>query len=245
MRITGSKAEKVVYCLEAAPQQPKIDLRRSVPLMYFATAEPYAYEDRYENIDMPCLSIGRRVPAEEQWRIPNVVVQRGRRQKFIPLTMTPTGQWIVSQTFKDIVESLDGDTHQFFPVTIVNEKDGKPYDEFEARYFWNNCVLFSPWELFDVEKTEAKGGKFVYEEKIRPDNGQIARIYKYRANMYEMVIKTATFFSKHFCIIDGQDDKNNVYHSIIRFFLVSRDAQARLKTLQGHSVAFVAIESVV
>ncbi len=73
--------------------------------------------------------------------------------------MQPTGQWIVSQTFKDIVELLDPGAHQFFPVTIVNETDGKNYDEFEPRYFWNNCITIAPWELVDVERSKIKGGQ--------------------------------------------------------------------------------------
>jgi hypothetical protein len=233
----------MIYELTSAPVQPTLDLRRSIPLMTLATDAPFAFEDKYEEKDMPNLSIGRCVPEVEIRRIPKVVYHSGKRRKFIPHTMTPTGQWIVSQTFKDIVESLDPGAHQFFSVTIVNDKDGEPYDELEPRYFWNNCVNIAPWELVDIERSKEKGGTVKYEEGIRPDNGLPWRRFHYGIPVGYLVSKTNNYNLRHFFRASVAYDNNKIRHDISGFFLISQGAFDRLKIIHKNSLHRYPIET--
>ncbi len=51
----------MIYEITSAPVQPHILIKRSVPMMHNATEAPFPFEDKYEEIDMPSLIMGRRV----------------------------------------------------------------------------------------------------------------------------------------------------------------------------------------
>jgi hypothetical protein len=202
---------------------------------------PIVFQDKYRSLDMPSLCIGRRVHDVEVPRIPTTLRQLGRRWKKFPHVSMPAGQWLVSQTFKDIVESLDPGFHQFFPVTIINDTDGRAYDEFEPYYFWNCCLNFPLWELVDIEKTIQKGGAVTYQENER--NGHVYRSYNYKVNTIHLVSKVLDFNSRNFCWISRMRDNDGISHSGGRRLLASQRAFNALRPIDKGSLRRTPIET--
>jgi hypothetical protein len=202
---------------------------------------PIAFQDKYSSLDMPPLCIGRRVHDVEVPRIPTTLRQLGRRWKKFPHVSLPSGQWLVSQTFKDIVESLDPGFHQFFPVMIINDTDGRAYDELEPYYFWNCCLNFPIWELVDIEKTNQKGGSVTYSENER--DGRVYRSYSYKIHTIHLVSKVLDFNSRNFCWTGFVRENDGIVHMGGRRLLASERAFNALRPIDKGSLRRTPIET--
>jgi hypothetical protein len=139
-------------------------------------------------IFMPNMQDCYPVPDDQRWRVPDVVMQGKTKWKKLPDTMIPAGQWIISERFHDLLVEFDPEGHQFFPVTIVNEPTGEPYDGQGQFYFWKILTPIYPFEFYDLAAMEAAGlAKWVVTEQ--PD-GKPFTSMRVEAGDSEMILKS-------------------------------------------------------
>ncbi len=133
--------------------------------------------------------------------IPAKIKKRGRERPIADIDFM-FGMFLVSQAFKNAVEAVEPDVHQFFPVDVFwangNQADGK-------FYWFNICTAL---DTVDPERTEAsqksgisnRTGKFVRSRwKIRkPGGGQYPIYYNLEAVQGHHIWKDKYLFSSNF-----------------------------------------------
>ena len=89
--------------------------------------------------DGPRISIKNAKPRDPA-NVPTRVEERSKFKTF-PDFLHVTNNWIVSEAFKDMVESLEPGVHQFFPVEVIR-KSGEPVEK--TYFFFNILRMLDP-----------------------------------------------------------------------------------------------------
>jgi len=225
---------------------PRIDMKRRLGVLSNPTSEWEQFKDYswFGDKDEPMM-VGlrncERITEETRWRIPETVFHVGRRRwKSLPDVITPAGQWIVSEKFHDIVERLDPDVHQFFPVTVVFAKTGEPYTETGQLYFWNVLHCRRIYELFDVDAMK-DAGFFKSKSQTRND-GSTLTFVGIDFGPRDGLIQQSAFKHCNALWLKPGYDADGIFYNAVPTLYISANLHAALTAAKITGVEYIGVQ---